>query len=181
LYQKLSGTELSRENSIMVQAYPRVNEVDTSIVDTFELAIEAIVSVRRCKTLVDMGNKKIDKAYVKFTKELDQDLLKPFIEKLAKVETIEFVNAKPANAVTDVSDNLESYISTSDIDMTPIINKLKKQQEKLEKEVNKLNGMLSNEKFVANAPEAVIAQNKQALSDATEKLEKVTKELEALL
>lgn len=180
LYQKLSSTELSKENSIMVQAYPTVNEIDTSIVDTFDLAIEAIVSVRRCKTLVDMGNKKIDKAYIRFTKEVDTDLLKPFIEKLAKVESVEFVTSKPENAVTDVSDSLESYISTSDIDMTPIINKLIKQKEKLEKEFNKLNGMLSNERFVANAPAEVIEQNRKALQDTQDKLDKVSAELAAL-
>jgi len=180
LYQKLSGTNLNSSNSIMVKEYPTINEVDNSIIDTFELAIEAIVSVRRCKTLVDMANKKLDKAYVKFTKDVNKDLLKPFIEKLAKVDTIEFVDTKPQNAVTDVSNNLESYISTSDIDMTPIINKLKKQQEKLEKEINKLSGMLNNEKFVANAPKNVIEQNKKALQEANEKLAKVKNELESL-
>ena len=180
LYQKLSATELNSENSIMVQEYPTVQEVDTKIVDTFELAIEAIVSIRRCKTLVDMGNKKIEKAYVKFTKEVDNDLLKPFLEKLAKVEEIEFVTTKPESAVTDVSDNLESYISTADIDMSPIIKKLENQKAKLEKEIAKLNGMLNNEKFVANAPEAVITQNRQALADLQEKLEKVNAELASL-
>ncbi len=180
LYQKLSATELSSENSIMIKEYPTVKEVDSSVIDTFELAIEAIVSIRRCKTLVDMGNKKIEKAYVKFTKEVDTNLVKPFLEKLAKVEAIEFVDAKPENAVTDVSDNLESYISTADIDMSPIIKKLENQKTKLEKEIAKLNGMLNNEKFVANAPEAVITQNRQALADAQEKLEKVNTELASL-
>ncbi len=180
LYQKLSATELNSENSIMIKEYPTVKEIDSSMIDTFELVIEAIVSIRRCKTLVDMGNKKIDKAYVKFTKEVDTNLLKPFLEKLAKVEEIEFVIAKPENAVTDVSDNLESYISTADIDMSPIIKKLENQKAKLEKEIAKLNGMLNNEKFVANAPEAVITQNRQALTDAQEKLEKVNTELASL-
>ena len=180
LYQKLSGTELNKNNSIMVKEYPSLKEIDTDIIDTFELAIEAIVSLRRCKTLVDMANKKLDKAYIKFTKDVNQDLLKPFIEKLAKVESVEFVNKKPQNAVTDVSDNLESYISTSDIDMTPVINKLKKQQEKLQKEINKLSAMLNNEKFTANAPKEVIEQNQKALNEAKEKLEKVNRELESL-
>ena len=62
--------------------------------------------------------------------------------------------------------------------MTPIITKLTRQKEKLEKEIAKLNGMLNNERFVANAPEAVIAENKQALEDANNKMKKVTNELE---
>jgi valyl-tRNA synthetase len=61
--------------------------------------------------------------------------------------------------------------------MSAIIGKLTKQKEKLEKEIAKLNGMLNNERFVANAPEQVIAENKKALSDASEKMAKVEAEL----
>ncbi len=179
LYQKLSGTKLTQENSIMIQKYPQAKELDSSIEEEFEKAIEAIVSLRRCKTLVDMANKKLDKAYVEFNKEANQELIKPFVEKLAKVENVEFVSSKPANSVTDVSDNLKSYISTDDIDITPIINKYKKQEAKLQKEIAKLEGMLNNEKFVANAPANVIEQNKKALAEAKEKLAKVQEELKA--
>ena len=104
-------------------------------------------------------------------------MMKPFIEKLGKVEELTFVDTKNDNCVTDVSDNLETFISTDDIDMSAIIGKLTKQKEKLEKEIAKLNGMLNNERFVANAPEKVIADNRQALADATEKMAKVEAEL----
>jgi valyl-tRNA synthetase len=180
LYQKLSGSELNKESSIMVKEYPSVKEIDTTINREFELAIEAIVSIRRCKTLVDMANKKIDKAYIKFTDSVNFDLLKPYIQKLAKVQELELVDSKPNSAVTDVSDNLESYISTDDIDLSPIINRLNKQKEKLEKEINKLNGMLNNQNFVANAPKEVIEQNQKALIDAQSRLQKVEEELKAL-
>jgi len=107
-------------------------------------------------------------------------MAKPFIEKLSKVENIEFVDAKVENSITDVSDNLEVYLPTGEIDMTPIINKLTRQKEKLEKEIGKLSGMLSNERFVANAPANVIEENKAGLSSAKEKLVKVEAELKSL-
>ncbi len=69
------------------------------------------------------------------------------------------------------------YLPTGEIDMTPIINKLTKQEEKLEKEIQKLSGMLNNEKFVANAPAEVLTTNKKALEDAQNKIEKVSAEL----
>ncbi len=47
----------------------------------------------------------------------------------------------------------------------------------MRKEINKLNGMLNNEKFLANAPEAVVAQNQKALSEALEKRRRVQEEL----
>jgi valyl-tRNA synthetase len=181
LYQKLSNSELTPDNSIMVKRYPKEIEVDNSLDELFKLAIEAIVSIRRAKTLVDMANKRIDKAYIEFnSSDIDTDLIKPFIEKLAKVAEVEFVNSKPKNAVTDVSDNLKSYISTDDIDLEPIIKKYNNQKSKLEKEIKKLNGMLSNKKFVENAPKAVVEQNQKALSEAKEKMAKIESELNAL-
>ncbi len=177
LHQRLSGRELEEGRSIMVMPYPKSTEIDEAIAEQFNLAIEAIVSLRRCKTLIEKGNQRIEKAAVKFNKPVDAALLKPFIEKLAKVDEVAFVEEKLPNCVTDVSDSLESMISTDDIDMSAIIGKLSKQKEKLEKEIGKLSGMLGNEKFVANAPEKVIAENKKALEEAQTKLEKVESEL----
>ncbi len=76
-----------------------------------------------------------------------------------------------------MSDNLESFISTSSIDLDAIKKKLIKQRVKLEKEINKLNGMLNNKRFLENAPEAVVAQNQKALSEALEKRRRVEEEL----
>ena len=60
------------------------------------------------------------------------------------------------------------------------LNKLTKQKEKLEKEIQKLSGMFNNEKFVANAPAEVLETNRQALEDAQNKLTKVSAELAGL-
>ena len=180
LYHKLSGTSLEDGDSVMVMNFPKDVAQNKEAEHMFSIIEEAITAIRRAKVIIDMGNSKIAKAYVKLDVNMDITIAKPFIEKLAKVEDVEFVAAKVPNSITDVSDNLEVYIPTDEIDMSPIINKLSKQKEKLEKEIAKLNGMLSNEKFVANAPEAVVAENKTALKNASEKLEKVSNELEAL-
>jgi len=181
LYQKLSKQELDSKNSIMIKRYPKEILVDNSFDELFKLAIEAIVSIRRAKTLVDLANKKIEKAYIEFNnKNIDKELIKPFIQKLAKVDEVEFVDAKPKNAVTDVSNNLKSYISTDDINLEPIIKKYNNQKSKLEKEIAKLEKMLSNENFVKNAPKEVVEQNQKALNEAKEKLEKIIGELSAL-
>ena len=180
LYQRLSDTELSSATSIMIQPYPTEDKIDENIIKEFDLAIESIVSVRRCKTIIDKANQRIEKAFVKINTQVDQQMLQAFIQRLGKVDEIEFVSTKPANAVTDVSDNLETFISTDDIDMSDVIDKLTKQKEKLTKEIDKLNGMLNNERFVANAPTEVIEQNRQALDDASNKIAKINTELDNL-
>jgi len=180
LYHKLSGTSLEDGDSVMVMNFPKDVAQNKDAEHMFAIIEEAITAIRRAKVIIDMGNSKIAKAYVKLDENMDITIAKPFIEKLGKVEDVEFVVAKVANSITDVSDNLEVYIPTDEIDMSPIINKLSKQKEKLEREIAKLNGMLSNEKFVANAPEAVVAENKAALEAASDKLSKVSTELETL-
>jgi len=177
LYHKLSGTALETGESVMVMRFPQEVATDEEAEAMFAIIEEAITAIRRAKVIIDRGNSKIPKAYVKLGREIDTEAAKPFIEKLAKVEEVEFVDVKVEHSVTDVSDNLEVYIPTEEIDLSAIIGKLSKQKEKLEKEINKLSGMLSNEQFVAHAPEQVIAQNQKALEDARVKMQKVTTEL----
>ncbi len=178
LYQELSGTTLDESESIMVQPYPVATDSRPS--KEFDIAIEAIVAVRRCKTLVDMANQKIGKAIYKLETDADTKTIAPFIAKLGKVEEVEFVDQKPDNAVSDVSDNLEVYIPTESIDMGPIIDRLTKQREKLQKEAGKLEGMLGNDNFVQNAPQQVVEKNKAQLTETKEKLAKVSDELNAV-
>ena len=180
LYQRLSGTKLENSSSIIVAKYPKQLPKDENAEAMFAIIEEAIKALRRAKVVIDMGNSKIAKAYVKLDKQIDTQLAKPFIEKLSKVENIEFVAAKVENSITDVSDNLEVYLPTDEIDMSAIINKLTKQKEKTQKEFDKLNGMLSNENFVANAPAKVVQENKVALEDTKVKLDKINKELDSL-
>ena len=181
LYHKLSGTTIEEGESLMINNFPSNIKKDVETEAMFAIIEEAITALRRAKVVIDMGNAKIAKAYIKLDKNINKDIIKPFIEKLAKVESIEFVDAKVENSITDVSDNLEVYLPTGEIDMTPIISKLTRQKEKLEKEIMKLNGMLSNERFVANAPAEVIAENKAGLEAAQDKLVKVENELNTLV
>lgn len=80
----------------------------------------------------------------------------------------------------DVGEKCEIYLSIAQLDLSPIISRLEKQQEKLQKEVDKLLGMLNNEKFVANAPQNVLEQNRVALKEAQTKLDKVKVELQGI-
>jgi valyl-tRNA synthetase len=148
----------------------------------FEIIMDAIVSIRRAKVLVDMANQKIAKAYVKIDglSDKDKEMMLPFIARLAKVEEVLFTEEKIPNAVSDIADKCETFIPTDSIDLTPIINKLTKQDEKLQKEIAKLNGMLNNERFVANAPEDVLEKNRNLLADAQAKREKVLEQLRSL-
>ena len=182
LYHELSGTSLENGESIMLMQYPYKTKKREKEERKFEIIMDAIVSIRRAKVLVDLANQKIEKAYVKIDGISDEDkaTMLPFITKLAKVTEISFTETKVDNAVSDISDMCETFIPTDSIDLSSIISKLSKQEEKLQKEIAKLNGMLNNEKFVANAPEDVLQKNREALADAQEKQTKVLEQLHSL-
>ena len=181
LYHELSGTSLEDGDSIMIKKFPhKVKQRKEEA--KFEIIMDAIVSIRRAKVLVDLANQKIEKAFVKIDgiSEKDKEMMTPFIARLAKVENLEFTESKIENSVSDIANKCETFIPTDSIDLTPIINKLTKQDEKLQKEIGKLNGMLNNERFVANAPEDVLAKNRGLLEDAQTKREKVLEQLSSL-
>ena len=181
LYHELSGTSLKNGESIMIKKYPFKTK-QRKEEEKFEIIMDAIVSIRRAKVLVDLANQKIEKAFVKIdsiSKE-DKAMMLPFITRLAKVEVLEFTDAKIENAVSDIADKCETFIPTDSVDLSSIIAKLEKQDEKLQKEIQKLSGMLNNERFVANAPEDVLAKNRESLVEAQSKSVKVVQQLESL-
>ncbi|MCH5335944.1 MAG: valine--tRNA ligase [Campylobacter sp.] len=180
LYHLLSGTKLENSSSIMISKYPDFKNKDENIEKTFSLLIESIVSIRRAKSLIELGNSKIGKAFIKLNdKALEQELknYKNFITLLAKCENIEFVNEKLQKAICDVSENLEIFITLENIDLSAMISRLEKQKEKLTKEINKLNSMLENKKFIQNAPKEVISQNTQNLNSLKTQLQKIEEEI----
>ena len=182
LYHELSGTSLQDgDESIMIKAYPHKTKKRKEE-KTFDLIMDAIVSIRRAKVLVDLANQKIAKAYVKIDglKESQKEMMLPFILRLAKVDELEFTETKIDNAVSDISNLCETFIPTDSIDLTPIITKLTRQDEKLQKEIDKISKMLSNERFVSNAPADVLEKNRTLLTDATEKQTKVKEQLSSL-
>ncbi|WP_345986179.1 valine--tRNA ligase [Sulfurimonas sp. HSL-1656] len=179
LYHELSGTSLENGDSIMISRYPDAGERDMQIEAMFDVIMDAIVTVRRAKTLIDMGNQKIEEAYVK-TDAVTTGAMDAYICRLGKVEKVGFVTEKMDNAVSDVGEKVEVFIPTGSIDLAPIIDRLEKQNAKLEKEIAKLAGMLNNERFVANAPEDVVATNREALVDAQNKQRKILDQLESL-
>ena len=179
LFHELSGSNLENASSIMVEEYPQANERDLQIEKTFELVIEAIVAIRRAKATIEQGNSKIPKAFIKLNGNENLTEATNYISLLAKCEQIEFCDAKIENAARDVSENLEAFLPLEGVDMSAVIMRLRSQKTKLEKEIAKLSSMLSNEKFIASAPQAVVEANREGLQSAQEKFAKVCDELKA--
>ena len=177
LYQELSGTKLQDARSIMVMRYPQPGERDERIEELFSLVIEAIVSIRRAKATIELGNARVAKAYVKSA--VDLSAAADYIKTLAKVDEVEFTQQNIANSARDVSESLETFVPLEGVDLSGVISRLSAQKAKLQKEIEKLSAMLGNEKFISSAPADVVAANREGLQSAQEKFAKVCDELKA--
>ena len=183
LWHKLDGSTLEESGSIMVKPYPTFTYCDNSNLQIFELISDSIISIRRAKTTIELANQKIPKAYIKSNIAISKDFAPTFVKyvsKLAKVEEIEITSQKIPHCIVDITEKVESYIPIQEINLTPIISRLEKQQEKTQKEIIKLQSMLKNEKFIANAPTQVLETNKKTLIEQEEKLIKIQAELKSL-
>jgi len=177
LYHDLSQTSLEQDGSIMVDTYPVAKDADSQIESKFELIKDAIVTIRRAKTLIDLGNQKIDLAYIKA--EADSSIV-AYVSRLAKVSEVRFTSSKIDNSISDIGDKIEVFLPTNTIDLEPIITRLTSQNQKLDREILKLSNMLNNERFVANAPDDVLEKNRTALSEAEQKKSKIEEQLVSL-
>ena len=66
------------------------------------------------------------------------------------------------------------------VDIAQEITRLEKEEKRLVGELARVNGMLSNEKFLSKAPESKIAEEKGKLEKYTQMMEQVRERLAAL-
>lgn len=96
----------------------------------------------------------------------------PMIMRLARIEEVSEAAEAPKGAVTLPVEGGSFCLPLADvIDIEEEKARLQKGMDKLTKEIGGLKGKLANEKFVANAPEAVVAENRERLEAAGVELE----------
>ena len=99
---------------------------------------------------------------------------KILIEKLARLSSILVIDLAPKGAVTIAVEGSEFALRISDfIDLPSEAIRLTKSIEKIKDESVMLTGKLSNTKFIANAPEAVIIDTKERLLELNDDLGKL--------
>ena len=67
------------------------------------------------------------------------------------------------------------------VDVEKEIARLKKEEERLTKEIARAEGMLSNERFISKAPESKIQEEREKLENYTQMMEQVKNRLEQLV
>ncbi|MDR0747726.1 MAG: valine--tRNA ligase [Helicobacteraceae bacterium] len=174
LYKELGG----KSQSVTIAAFPEPSGQDGAIEERFNMAIEAIQSIRRAKVPLQLANRQIALAYLRPYRPVDLPLL--FIERLAKVDRVVVVDDRQ-KGVSDVSANLESVIPSDSFDPSQIAQRLEAQRLKTQREVERISSILNNENFVKNAPADVLKKNQAQLEELNQKLSEITTQLGSVL
>ncbi|MCE1181987.1 MAG: valine--tRNA ligase [Rhodocyclales bacterium] len=105
----------------------------------------------------------------------------PVLQALGKLSEVQIVDDLPTDAVAPVAVVGETRLMLKvEIDLAAEKERLKKEVEKLEKQISIAQSKLSNESFVARAPAAVVEQEKQRVAEFTATLEKLKSQLAKL-
>ena len=177
------------EASIMVSAWPEYKaewnfEQDEYAVETTKEAVRAIRNVR---TSMNVAPSKKAKVYVVSENEKLLQIFehsKVFFATLGYASEVFLQKDKQGiadDAVSVVIPEASIYMPFAElVDIAKEVERLQKEEERLTKELARVNGMLSNEKFVSKAPEAKINEEKAKLEKYTQMMEQVKARLAQL-
>ena len=148
---------------------------------------EAVRGIRNSRTGMNVPPSRKAKVFVVSDDEQVRDIFekgKVFITTLAYASEVVIQSDKSGideDAVAVLIPNATVYMPFSDlVDIDKEIERLKNEEKKLEGELKRVNGMLSNEKFISKAPEAKINEEKEKLSKYTIMMEQVKERLKTL-
>ncbi len=184
--EEIFCTLQSEEESIMISNWPKYREQWNFEKEEKDIEIikEAVRGIRNVRTEMNVAPSR--KAQV-FVVSENADIINAFTDgrlfftSLAYASEVTIQKDKEGiaqDAVSVVIANATLYIPFAElVDILQEIERLKKEEQKLEGELARVNGMLNNERFMSKAPEAKVAQEREKLKKYTQMMEQVRSRL----
>ena len=175
--------------SIMISKWPEYKDAYAFENDEkkMQLIMDAIRNIRNIRAEMNVPpSRKAKIIFVAKGGEEEETLTagKSFFERLAGASEVIVQSDRaniPADAVASILAGAEVFIPLEDlIDIEKEIERLEKEKANLQKELDRVNGKLNNEGFVAKAPEKVIEEEKAKRAKYQEMYEKVAERLAGL-
>ena len=170
--------ERGENESIMVARIPEAGEFDTAKIAAMNEAKEIIAGVRSVRLQKNIPNKNALSLQVAGTFNNDNAAV---IKKLANLEAIDQVTEKDATAASFLVGTTEYAVPLgNNIDVEEELKKLEAELKYMEGFLASIMKKLSNERFVSNAPEAVVAGERKKQADAESKIKTLQESIAAL-
>ncbi len=163
--------ERADKDSIMMSDYPKAADYDQLAIDKGEFAKSIITKVRDIRNQAGLKQRDMMKLYFQSETPAYYDSFKNIIQKKAFLECFDHTTEDKPNTVSFIINQDNFFIDTgAEIDVAKEAEKLRKEIEYTLGFIKSVNKKLGNERFVNNAPEAVVNSERKKLADAEEKL-----------
>ncbi|WED22174.1 valine--tRNA ligase [Vibrio sp. JC009] len=181
IWQSVKGLAGVEGETIMTQALPQFDEAayDEAVVADIEWVKAFITSIRNLRAEYDINPGKPLEVMLKAADEADAERLeanKQVLISLAKLESVRVLAADeetPACATALVAKSELMIPMAGLIDKDAELARLEGEVKKTHGEIKRIEGKLSNQGFVAKAPEAVVAKEREKLEGYKETLAKL--------
>ncbi|HPF12105.1 MAG TPA: valine--tRNA ligase [Flavobacteriaceae bacterium] len=166
--------------ALIVASWPVETDFDAEQIKAFEFASEVISGIRTIRKEKNLSFKESISLYV-INHENASKNFDTIIQKLGNVSEIQYASEKLDGALTFRVKSNEYFIPVAGaIDVAAEIEKLKEELSYTEGFLKSVQGKLKNERFVNNAPEQVVAMERQKEADALAKIETLKASLQGL-
>ncbi len=172
--------ERSPEEALIVAKWPEQKSVNEALITEFDFASQVVSGIRSVRKDKNIAFKDAI-AFSVLNNEQIQPTFDEVIKKLGNLEEVTYVTEAVEGALTFRVKSNEYFIPMSGaIDVEAEINKLTEELNYTEGFLKSVQKKLSNERFVNNAPEQVVASEKKKEADALAKIETLKASLASL-
>ena len=172
LYDRKEG------ESIMTARMPEPQPVDMEIINRFETTKLVVAGIRTIRLQKGIANKEQLTLQIIGAHDHSNDCILTKMTNLATIETIE--EKDPAAASFRVHATEYAIPMSNAIDVEAELKKLEAELKYAQGFLKTVMGKLGNERFVQNAPEAVVAMERNKKADAEEKIKSLEESIAAL-
>ena len=162
----------TRDKLLCHAEWPALQFADESAADEINWLVELITQVRSVKAEMNIKPSQILQMDVVEANDATQARLETHsgaLRQMARVEPINIVSETPKGSAQIVIGEATFCLPLEGVvDFAEERARLEKELKKLDGEIKRLEGKLGNAKFVANAPDEVVAEEKQKLADYQE-------------
>ncbi|WP_299052836.1 valine--tRNA ligase [uncultured Polaribacter sp.] len=172
--------ERTPEEALVIAKYPVLKDFDATIISNFEFTTDVISGIRTIRKDKNISFKDAVSLFV-INNDNNTQVFDKVIQKLTNTDVIEYVSEKVEGASFRVKSN-EYFvpISIDNIDVEAEIEKLNTELKRAEGFLVGITKKLSNERFVNNAPEQVLALERKKEADTLAKIETIKSSLASL-
>ncbi|RSK42042.1 valine--tRNA ligase [Mangrovimonas spongiae] len=173
-------SERTPEEALIVAQWPKSKSINESLISEFEIAQDVVSGIRTIRKEKNIAFKDAI-AFSVINNENVKPTFDTVIKKLGNLEAINYVTEAVEGALTFRVKSNEYFIPMAGaIDVEAEIEKLTEELNYTEGFLKSVQKKLSNERFVNNAPEQVVANEKKKEADALAKIETLKASLTSL-